>query len=137
MKHRKNSAHREADKTLGENTPAALLEQLALHQVQVPGRKEVLSYLKRYPRLGDIISDICTRTRKDFGPQAELSLELYRDPEIDDRYLTLYVRQEEYTPGIMDRIEGVSRLFDKRLEKTPGSFLLTTDFCRPRGKDGV
>ncbi len=137
MKHRKSSTIHVEDKTASEIDPAALLQQLTPNKVQVPKRDEVLAYMVKFPQLGELVPAICARVRKTFGSQVELSLELYRDPEIEDRYLTLYIRQVEYNPNIMERIEGVSRLFDRGLEKVPGSFLITTDFCPPRGKYGV
>ena len=51
-------------------------------------------YLDEHGDLSQLLPEICGQIRKQFGPEAELSLELYRDPEINDRYLTLYLRQE-------------------------------------------
>ena len=66
------------------------------------------------------------------GRRAQLSLELYRDPEVSDAYLTLYARQEDYEPGLMDELEEVSKQLDEHLEGTSGFLLLTTDFQPPR-----
>ena len=67
-----------------------------------------------------------------FGGSAQLSLELYQDPEVEDSYLTLYVRQEPYDADILDQIEDVSRLFDAELATLSGWLLITTDFGAPR-----
>jgi hypothetical protein len=62
---------------------------------------------------------------------------MYRDPEIDDRYLTLYVRLEKYDSGVPERIDAVRRQFEQKLEQVSGDFLLTTDFRPPRGNHAV
>ncbi len=82
------------------------------------------------------LEPICKRARKHFRPDVELSLEVYRDPEIDDEYLTLYVRQSEYDLTIMDRIDEVREQLAALLNHVSGSLLITTDFCPPRGSMG-
>jgi hypothetical protein len=67
----------------------------------------------------------------------ELALEVYKAPEIDDRYLTLYIRQEKYQSGIIDRIEAVTSQFMAQLEAASGYLLITTDFRRARGNNAV
>ena len=52
---------------------------------------EVRSYLDRHPalsRLADLIRDAA---RIESGPDACLTLQVYRDPEIDDEQLVLFV----------------------------------------------
>ena len=112
--------------------PVAILKQFSNCGIQIPKRNEVLGYLAEHRQLSRLLPGICAQVRRVFGPNVELSLELYRDPEVDDRYLTLYVRQQAYDTEIMDRIETVSRQFNGRLEKISGYLLLTTDFHRPR-----
>ena len=94
---------------------------------------EVDQYVARHRDLGSALEDICAKIREAFGPKAELALELYKDREVKDKYLTLYVRQAEYAADIMDRIEAVSSQFIARLDRLSGHLLITTDFRRPRG----
>ena len=105
--------------------------------VLCPNRQQVRKYLEEHPGLSAIVARLCERSRQEFGPQAELSLELYRDPEIEDRYLTLYVRQDSYPVDLIDQIERVSRPFRRPLARLSGHVLLATDFSRPRGSNGV
>jgi hypothetical protein len=58
---------------------------------------------------------------------------MYSDPELADEYLTLYVRQEEYSADIMDRIDAIAAKHLAELDGANGHLLLTTDFRRPRG----
>jgi hypothetical protein len=108
----------------------AILTRLA-EVVHVPNVTEIHGYLKDHIALSRLLPSFCLQVRKEFGPDTELSLELYRDPESGGRYPTLYVRQVHVDPRLMDRIEKVSKLFWPRLEKVSGDFLLTTDFRRP------
>jgi hypothetical protein len=122
---------------LEEPDSSAIIDQLAQSSILVPRTHEVDGYLSSHPELGRLLPNIGAMARQAFGPDAELSLEVYQDPEIDDAYLTLYVRQETYGADLMDRIEMVSRSFDGSLEKVSGYFLITTDFRRPRVTNSV
>jgi hypothetical protein len=114
-----------------------LLDQLALENILIPRRDAVDQYIFLHCDLGQLLPAICAISRQHFGQDAELSLEVYKDPEIDDQYLTLYVRQTNYPSDIMHQIYGVARQFDDLLEKVSGYLLITTDFRRPRGLNGV
>ncbi len=103
----------------------------------MPKRNGVVAYIAEHVNLAKLLPRICRQLRQAFGREVELSLELYRDPEIDDTYLTLYVRQEKYDSAIIERIEAVSRQFNDKLEQVSGYLLLTTDFHRPRGNNAV
>jgi hypothetical protein len=116
---------------------AAALSALGAAEILVPVPEAVKEYISCYPDLGRLLPDVCGYVRQAFGFDVELSLELYRDPESNDRYLTLYVRQAKYEAAIMDRIEAVCQKFNHKLEEVPGYLLLTTDFRRPRGKNAV
>jgi hypothetical protein len=60
-------------------------------------------------------------------------LELYRDPEIDDEYLTLYVRQRRYDADkLLEEIEDLRAGSQAALRETSGWLLVTTDFRPPR-----
>jgi hypothetical protein len=66
-----------------------------------------------------------------FGSRAHLSLEVYQDPEIDDKYLTLYIRLQKYDSTVMKQIKEVRREYADMLKDASGWFLLTTDFKAP------
>jgi hypothetical protein len=78
-------------------------------------------------------------------PEAQLVLDLYIDPEIDDKHLVLYIRMWDYGDSVMEEIrearEELGRFID-RMEKAESEFLhklvgkrgwlqLTTDFWNP------
>ena len=101
--------------------------------VALPNPAEVSRWLADDPKLAELIPSVCRHMRKHMGPAVELSLEVYRDPEIDDQYLTLYVRQEHYDVSIMDRIDQARTGLMRSLARVAGRLFITTDFCPPRG----
>lgn len=113
------------------------LAGLAADGVLLPERAKVRSYLERHRALARLVPAICSEARKEFGEAAELCLELYRDPEIQDRHLILYVRLPAYDESILERLDRVTQPFDEGLSTSPGHLLVTTDLRRPRGEHGV
>jgi hypothetical protein len=110
---------------------SACLQRVAIFSVRILRAKEVQEYLDRHPDMTDALERASAQTRQEFGNDAELTLELYRDPEIDDQYLTLYVRQSHFDKRIMDRIESVRARYRDALSDKSGWLHVTTDFCPP------
>jgi hypothetical protein len=96
-----------------QTTYADPLLNLRAHQVTLPNRRTVRQFLEAAPSIAEFLPPLCERLRCEFGPKAELSLELYRDPEIDDEYLTLYVRETHYGADILDRIDERPKCWEK------------------------
>ena len=115
----------------------AVLKRLSSHNIVIANQGEIARYLDGHAQLGKLLPRICAKVRKDFGAEVELALELYKDPEIDDRYLTLYVRVPEYDAEILQRIDDATDRFDQQIAKATGYLLITTDFRRPRGENAV
>ena len=108
------------------------LDELLGQDISVLDPAAVRRYLLRHLDMVDPMALIGKVAANRFGGSAQLSLELYQDPEVEDSYLTLYVRQEPYDADILDQIEDVSRLFDAELATLSGWLLITTDFGAPR-----
>ena len=109
----------------------ALLELLSLIQVKIPEPAGVRDYLLSNSDIIDLLPPACRMAREQFGVGAELSLELYRDPEIEDEYLTLYVRQRRYDENMLGKIEELCKAYETVLSSRTGWFILTTDFRPP------
>jgi hypothetical protein len=90
--------------------------------------RAVFRYLQDRCRLRAALPAVCAKARDEFGPGAELDLEVYADPEIDDRYLSLYVRMADFGPDRVERFANLSERIAADLEKTEGDILVTTDF---------
>lgn len=109
-----------------------LLDVLKAMHVIIPKTSEVSEYLLAHLDLSCMIPMICSKLIKAFSEDAMLSLEIYRDPEIHDEYLTLYVRKNEYDEMILDRIDDVMSEFEPALGSASGWLLVTTDFLLPK-----
>ena len=110
--------------------PAAdkLLAVLTTQGITLANEPEIAVYLTDHPDLADVVPSVGARVREEFGKDAQLTLRLYRDPEIDDRYLSLNVRLLGYDDRTMERIDRVSEPFDEQLCDVSGYLLVTTDF---------
>lgn len=102
------------------------------NSILVPDHKNIVEYLKEFTDLTQVIQLAGEKTREEFAIPDQLSLEMFLDPESDDKYPTLYVRQEIYDEDIMDRIEKVSETFESLLGRSEGWFLITTDFANSK-----
>lgn len=121
---------------LGSNSVTYQIEEVLnqLHQdwIKIPKPAGVRDYLLRYPDLTDILLFVCKVARERVGMYPELSLEVYHDPEIEDEYLTLYVRKQDYDENILDKIEDIRKQYEQNLIGRSGWLLVTTDFHPPR-----
>ena len=104
------------------------LNRLLQKGITVPHPSEIRDYLIRYQDMIGLLLSVCKSVRERFGTNAQLSLEVYHDPEIEDEYLTLYVRQEKYDDNILDVIEDISTQYEDELVNKSGWLLVTTDF---------
>jgi hypothetical protein len=111
---------------------------LAGQRIVVRDPTAISNYLASHRDLAKILPSVCEQARREFGQDAELRLEVYRDPEIDDRHLTLYVRLPAYeNNAIVARLDRVTQPFEDELCSASGYLLVTTDF-RPSGtKHGI
>lgn len=118
------------DKTSGADrrTAMATTNLLDSEAAQIASDPAIDGYLIEHPTLRDLLPRICERARSEFGRGVELTLELYRDPEIDDRYLTLLVRQPQYEANIVERLDQLAAQFADELDQCTGDLLVTTDF---------
>jgi hypothetical protein len=100
--------------------------------VEITNRSQVEAYLNDHGDLAGIVPIVCAQGRKEFGEEAGLNLCVYRDPEIDDQYLSLYVRLPATGQAGMERVERFSRTFDDQLCEASGYLLISADFRTPR-----
>jgi hypothetical protein len=100
--------------------------------VALPCAADVRDYLLRHEDMVDLVAAACQIASTRFGKTSRLYLEVYHDPEIEDEYLTLYIRREKYDEQILDDIESASAEYQEDLVGKSGWFLLTTDFRHPR-----
>jgi hypothetical protein len=125
----------------GAERPASrknLETMLAGQGVVVPHLVAVRNYLTSHRALAKILPSVCKQARCEFGQEAELILEVYRDPEIDDSHLALYIRLPAYEKNtIIARMDRVTQPFEDELCSVSGYLLVTTDFRPSRATHGI
>jgi hypothetical protein len=110
---------------------------LANHGIVVPHPAAVRDYLASHRDLAKLVPLVCEQARREFGQEAELILQVYRDPEIDDCHLTLYVRMQAYDDAMAARMDRVTLPFEEQLCSASGYLLVTTDFRPPGAKHAL
>jgi hypothetical protein len=96
--------------------------------VLIPDLEDARRYFNENPISFDALSGIARKTREHFPADvADISLEIYHDPEFPDEYPTLYVRKDQYDNSIMDEIDHLERECGSLLAQA-GRLLITTDF---------
>lgn len=110
----------------------AALQELMRQGISLPEPSGVRRYLLKNPDLIALLKVVTKTAVRMFHDGSQLSLELYKDPEMDDEYLTIYVRQAYYDADILGRIEELSQLVEPSLADQAGWLLITTDFAAPR-----
>jgi len=89
--------------------------------------EEVRAYFFEFPDVLGVLLD-AVRAARAHLPEAELHLDVYHDPEIDDRFLVLCARLQRYEGDVMRRIEAAESEFLPLLTDKRGWVQLTTDF---------
>lgn len=108
------------------------LSELKDYRIEMPQLQGVISYLREHEDMLGLVSAVCRVARTECFPNGtQLSLELYHDPEIEDEYLTLYVRQEEYNRDTLRKIKAILSGYGEMLAGKSGWLLVTTDFEQP------
>jgi hypothetical protein len=123
-----------------------LIESLAQDpQVRIKNTEEIKKYLMKFKDIVDVVKKVIDVAKKHF-PEAQLVFTLYKDPEIDDKYLVVYIRmkkydesvmenireaREEYRGDLIDRIHKAGSEFWDDLVNKRGEIFLTTDFQKP------
>ncbi len=96
-----------------------------------PNPGEVARYLRQNIGLYDVVLYACMLTEETFGNTAQITLDIYSDPEIDDEYLSICIRQSRYDADIMEKIDSICSRYEKALIDQTGWFIVTTDFRPP------
>lgn len=107
----------------------ALLREVRAMRIRVPRLVEVSDYVKQFPAILPVVQQACELAEAEFGGTATLSLELHVDPEIDDRYLALYVSDVAPDEWVWQSIERIEEQYADGLVPTAGWLVVLFD-CR-------
>lgn len=105
----------------------ALFREVRATGVRVPRAAEVSDYVKRYPDILPILRQACDLTVAEFAGKTSLSLEVHTDPEIDDRYLALYVSGVAPDEWVWQAIERIEENYANGLVPTSGWLVVLFD----------
>lgn len=100
--------------------------------VNVSDRYEINEYLRKNPEIRKAIDIGCREALKEFMKDAQVSLEMFFDPESDYSYPTIYIRQKNYEENILDRIDKVTETIIPYIGGNKGWLIITTDFQFPK-----
>jgi hypothetical protein len=98
--------------------------------IRINNINSIRDYLIEFPDIIDIIPKAVNSAKKYF-PNAQIVLDLYIDPEIDDKYPIIYVRAKDYDDKFMELLDKARKDFMEDLINKRGWILLTTDFGKP------
>ncbi|GIV21494.1 MAG: hypothetical protein KatS3mg023_3245 [Armatimonadota bacterium] len=107
-----------------------LLNELQQSGIRLRKHDELRDYLLRFPAMLDVV-DRVVQVAGEHIPEAELWLEVYHDPESEDKHLVIYARFHEYDEATMERIRSTRRAYRPFLAGKSGWLILTTDFGKP------
>lgn len=107
------------------------LSQVAASRIDVPEPSLVRAYLNQHLDLIGTLTRTCKTTAETFGRDSQLLLIVYRDPEIENEYLALYIRKNEYPDDFLDALHAVYAAYANELIDKSGWFQVTTDFAPP------
>jgi hypothetical protein len=103
-----------------------IIEELS-NEVEINNLKRIRRYLSRFTDFVDLLPIAVSIAEKHF-PESSIVLDIYVDPEIDDSYIVLYIRLNQYDASFIERLaEAESEIFPLVVNKK-GWIQLTTDF---------
>ena len=106
----------------------SLLGRLQEQRVELIDTNAIREYMRDHSDMVSEVDIVAALVRSRFGKNAQLLLDVYSDPEIDDQYLQLRVRAIDYNSEFMNLIDVVDSLTGPILHHGTGRILLTTDF---------
>ena len=95
--------------------------------IRINNINSIRDYLIEFPDIIDVIPKAVNSAKKYF-PNAQIVLDLYIDPEIDDKHPIIYVRAKDYDNKFMELLDKARKDFMEDLINKRGWILLTTDF---------
>lgn len=100
-------------------------------KIKIADYDKILEYLSKFPDILDLVKEMCQSTRRYF-PEAKLVLDKYKDPEIEDEFLVLYIRYPTYNEVTIEMLrQGVDEIsfeYKDAFRGKKGWFMICHDF---------
>ena len=103
------------------------LRLLPRHGITVPDDTAVRHYLWHHAEMTAVLERAARLASSKLGEHAALSLEVYRDPEIDDHFLVLWVRRNPEEPNLRALIDEISQGLEPELADASGWLVVMPD----------
>lgn len=110
------------------------LRRLSQRGILLKNIGDIREYLLNFPNLIDLVPT-AVNIVKNYLPDAQIVIDVYKDPEINDSYLMIDVRSKHYDDDFMEKLEKAESEFVEFLVDKEGWIQLTTDFEPPEEKD--
>jgi len=104
-----------------------ILRELSEKGIVLRNIDDIHEYLLRFPDIIDVIPLAVSALLKYF-PDDQIILDMYKDPEIEDSYLVLYVRTKNYNETFFEKLEKAESEFLDYLVNKEGWIQVNTDF---------
>jgi hypothetical protein len=79
------------------------LERIS-EQIPIKNYRKIKDYLYKFPDMLDLVPKVI-ETAKQYFPNEFLVLDIYDDPEYDDRYLILYIKTQNFNESFYRRFK--------------------------------
>jgi len=110
-----------------------LLGFLSSKNIRLPDLTGITDYLIECSDIINFMEPVANKVTEYFDRNSQISLEVYHDPEIDDSYLVIYVRQNPYSEDIIELIDEINELIAHNIScDLSGWISVTTDFDFPK-----
>jgi hypothetical protein len=107
------------------------LKMLENLQIKVYQPDEVRKYFGYYPDLIIFVKNACNLAKVKFQSEAQLSLQIVKDPEYPEESLVLFIRQYDYSTNFLEQLDEFRMPIQQKMQGQPGIFDITTDFQDP------
>ena len=94
---------------------------------KIGNQEDVIQYILKNVNIHLVLVDALHAVADAFAG-SESTLTLYQDPELNDEYLTIYVRMHPYPEHMFEKIDALLPRYQEKFTLTPGWLVITTDF---------
>lgn len=112
-------------------TSMAVEQQIYLLQkylgFKIENQQAVIQYILKNVNINLVLMDALHAVADAFVG-SESTLTLYQDPELNDEYLTIYVRMHQYPEHMFEKIDALLPRYQEKFTLTLGWLVITTDF---------
>lgn len=104
------------------------LSRIESRSIRVEGSTSVMAYLTKHTDIVGVLERLLIDVKSAFPDEAEIAIAMYRDPEVDDEYLTVYVNKRPFDDRDLETVDDVLERFSADLTGRTGWVVVMPDF---------